>query len=519
MNDFIRYNKISGTYWLKRALSAQKIKVKLKSQNPIISLPKFEAYASRSNLINLENSIEEYIFKWQEKVFSLSEVQRYADHHNCVTDNELNYHEILKNSDKTSCKVFTYVHEDCYVPIPLDGSNKKNSILKLEQYLTKLSLNGSTGKILGRGKSTSSIAHLYKSEENVDTDQEEWMAMHIVFDNSDYNEDSQLVYKQEVTLVSLYYNTVQNYLIVTPDVNNLELNPYIVETTSGMQLGYQYSIEIEFDDSAEYGDELVMLLRKLHKRWERKRKHLLNFQMPPIGTRQYYVTLEILRASEFDTQNLYLEFDIKIPKELERKDGLHGRTHSSELIKTENGDEWNFGHIVEFAVEADRRIEPAPIKLFFEAISSDWWGRHRTEGYAYLSLPLKPGCDTKELRCTRPEELNTVDANSRRFFLGGCHLIKDLNVLVEPQLKDANFSYTTTGLLTIRWNIIAQCQVGAISNTMSEPIYGTGTASALLRGAETALQKYRRARARLAAATGQPDDEQASASHQPSPPL
>lgn len=79
--------------------------------------------------------------------------------------------------------------------------------------------------------------------------------------------------------------------------------------------------------------------------------------------------------------------------------------------------------------------EPPSIKLFMEAISSDWWGRHRTEGYCYLRLPLEPGCFTKTLSCSRPEEANTVDAESRRFFLGGCHLIKDLEVLAEPQLQ------------------------------------------------------------------------------------
>lgn len=70
--------------------------------------------------------------------------------------------------------------------------------------------------------------------------------------------DSQLIFKQEVSLVSIYHNTVHNYLVMMPDVNNLELNSYIVETSAGVPWGYQYSIEIEFED--DDAEELVTLV-------------------------------------------------------------------------------------------------------------------------------------------------------------------------------------------------------------------------------------------------------------------
>lgn len=34
--------------------------------------------------------------------------------------------------------------------------------------------------------------------------------------------------------------------------------------------------------------------------------------MPPLGKKQYYVTLEILTATGFDMDNMYIEFDIKV---------------------------------------------------------------------------------------------------------------------------------------------------------------------------------------------------------------
>lgn len=134
----------------------------------------------------MENTTEEYVFKWQEKVFSSWEVQRYTDHHHCITDTELNYNEILNNIDYTSSKIFTYVHDDYYLPLPLENKNRNNGILNLDSCLEHLNLNDPIGKVFGR--ETISTTHLFKSEENINTEEEEWTAMHIVFDNSDYNE-------------------------------------------------------------------------------------------------------------------------------------------------------------------------------------------------------------------------------------------------------------------------------------------------------------------------------------------
>ncbi|CAH0595251.1 unnamed protein product [Chrysodeixis includens] len=495
MNDFNRCNKVTGIYWLKKDLNDLKIKIKLKSQDGVLSLPKFEDYTKGSNNLKLDNIAEEYTFKWQEKQFSCWEIQRYTDTHNCITETELNYHDLIENQDYTPLKVFTYIHDDYYLPLPLDNKKKNNGVLNLDSYLDKLSLNDGVGKVFGGD--TISTTHLFKSEENLNVESEEWVAMHVVFDNSDYNEDSQLIYKQEATLLSLYHNTSLNYLIIMPDVNSIDLNPYSVETAAGVPWGYQYAVELEFGD--ECGEELSMLLKKLHKRWERKQKHLLNFIMPPPGTRQFYITFEILTARAFDMDNLYIQFDVKVPDELQCSDTLHGRTHISEAVKVDGTDEWSYGHVVELTLGINNGMEPPPIKLFMEAISSDWWGRHRTEGYCYLPIPLDPGSYTKTLACSRPEEANVVDAESRRFFLGGCHLIKDLDVLAEPQLQEANYTYTSSGFITVRWNIVSQSQVGGFISAPPQP--GTSTASVLLLGAEAALKKYKKARARLAAAT------------------
>ncbi|CAH1641093.1 unnamed protein product [Spodoptera littoralis] len=520
MQDFNRCNKVAGVYWLKKDVRDLQIKIKLKPQDGVLTLPKFEDCTKGSNILKLENTAEEHSFKWQEKVFSLWEIQRYTDVHNCITETELNYHEVLESVQYKPAKIFSYIHDDSYLPLPVDLKKRNNGLLNLEQCMEKLNLNDGLDKVFGCD--TISATGLFRSEENIALEEQEWTAMHIMFDNSDYNEDSQLIFKQEVSLISIYHNNVHNYLVMMPDVNNLDLNPYIVETSAGVPWGYQYSIEIEFeDDDAEeillglertrpHSEADLFLktakkpsvcasLTKLYKKWERKQKHLLNFVMPPPGKKQFFVTLEILTAAHFDMDNLYIEFDIKLPEDIQCPDSLHGKTHTSEGVVVEGDREWSYGHIIEFCLEMNTGTESAPIKVFLEAISSDWWGRHRTEGYCYLPLTLDPGSYSKDLACIRPEELDAVEAESRRFFLGGCHLIKDLNVLAEPQLKDANYKYTTTGTISVRWNIVSQAQVGGLVAPPPQP--GTSSASALLLGAEAALKKYKKARARLAEAT------------------
>ncbi|KAI5642608.1 ciliary basal body-associated, b9 protein domain-containing protein [Phthorimaea operculella] len=509
MYEFNR-SKITGVHWLKKPIEEIQITVKLKPQDGLVSLPKFEDYTTESSRFSslsfdqLENKTKEYTFKWQEKVFSLWELQRYSDVHNCISEAELNYNDMIQNEDYEPSNVFTYIHEDYHSPLPLEKkpiSPTKEidcGIKNLSSCFQSMSVNERLGRMACVLADASSSAHLFRSTENIAAEEEQWTAMHIVLDHSEYNEDSQLLLKQEATLLSIYHNTSLNYVLISPDVNDLQLNPYTVETGAGVSLQYQYAVDVRFDEE-DSSEELVMLLQKLYKKWERQQRLLINFEMPPLGKKQYYLTLELLAATDFDMDNLYVEFHIKVPEDVHCNGPLHGRTHISESFVREGEKEWNFGHIIEISVEIEAGSDPPPIQLFFEVISTDWWGRHRTEGYTYLPLALTSGHCNKQLSCSRPEELDSTAADSRRFFIGGCHLIKDLDVLAKPQLLDANFKFVTTGNLCVRWNIISQAP---LPGTLTKPeTHGSTSASALLLGAEAVLRQYRKARARLAVAT------------------
>ncbi|CAG9791236.1 unnamed protein product, partial [Diatraea saccharalis] len=252
-----------------------------------MSLPKFEDYTNETTNIEVFPTMLEYTFAWQEKKFSSWEMKWYSDLDNCTTDTQLNYYNMLNMSEYEPSKVFSYIHEDCYLPLPLDNVPKQCDIMNLTTCFSKLNLN-KIDKMLNTD--TSSTGELFRSQENIDSVAEKWMAMHIVFDNSEYDEDSNLIFKQEALLVSLFYNVIDKYLIISPDSNNLEMNAYTVETRSGIPLEHEYAIDIQFQDDEGCSDELLTFLKKLQKKWETKHKHLLNFSRPPLGKKLHYVS-------------------------------------------------------------------------------------------------------------------------------------------------------------------------------------------------------------------------------------
>ncbi|XP_052739093.1 tectonic-like complex member MKS1 [Bicyclus anynana] len=494
MSEFI-CNKFAGVHWPKLPLEDLSIKIKMKSKESILALPTFEDYRDKTceeNLHILDNvTTEEHNFRWQNKVFSKWEWHRYSDLYNCNSEIELKYHDMIKGLDNYGHKkVFTYIHEDYQLPLPV-GCKKKveHSMVRLSDCFNRLNLED-----VGNSEVSSSMKRLFRSEDNMSLDEDRWISMHIVLDCSQYNEDSQILYKEEHVLVSLFHNVSQNYLIVTPNINNIEYNAYSVEN----QPEIEYGVEIDFREEIE--TELVELLNSLLKKWEKEQKKLLSFVTPSLGRKNVFVTFEIVSAVDFDMDNLYIEFHIKIPDDLQCTGDLHGRTHTSKCLTTDDHYQWTYGHCLELQLESATGTDPGSLKIFLEAISVDWWGRHRTEGYSYLPLTLEPEEHERRLSCVRPQELDAVKANNRRFFVGGCHLIKDLDVLANPQLHNTNFSYTSTGSITVRWRTITQSQVGAARSAAPAPS-APGRAAALLSGAEAVLRQYKKAKATLTAAT------------------
>lgn len=73
--------------------------------------------------------------------------------------------------------------------------------------------------------------------------------------------------------------------------------------------------------------------------------------------------------------------------------------------------------------------------LFLHVISSDSWGRRRTEGYGYVTMPTKPGLHDVIVHCWRPLGnfgFDQIAAEKRRFFIGGTPELEDVTFAAVP---------------------------------------------------------------------------------------
>ncbi|OWR55067.1 Meckel syndrome type 1 protein [Danaus plexippus plexippus] len=299
------------------------------------------------------------------------------------------------------------------------------------------------------------------------------------------------IFMEEHILLSLYHNTHHNYLVVTPGENDIESNSYQVNGVPG----FEYGVEIVMQE--ENGEDMALLIKNLLRKWEKKYKKQLTFSFPPLGKKTLFVSFEIVSAVDFDIDTAYIEYYIKSPDYLKITGELRGRTHRAHFIENNEKKFWRYGHTVDLEMECATGIDPQPLKIYLEAISVDWWGRHRTEGYSNLSLTLQPGRYSHHLSCLRPEEKDHVVAETRKFFVGGCHLIKNLTALDNTHIEDPSFRFVSTGSIYVRWNVISQRP--SPSRLPSTP---HSSSSELLRGAEAVLRQYKKAKATLAIAAG-----------------
>ena len=59
---------------------------------------------------------EDCIFSWQDKVFSLFEIDFYADEKNCLTERQREYHQRIRDEQLQGACLYSYTENDSYYP-------------------------------------------------------------------------------------------------------------------------------------------------------------------------------------------------------------------------------------------------------------------------------------------------------------------------------------------------------------------------------------------------------------------
>lgn len=74
--------------------------------------------------------------------------------------------------------------------------------------------------------------------------------------------------------------------------------------------------------------------------------------------------------------------------------------------------------------------------MLLKVNSCDDWGRHRVEGYGYLTFPFEPGYKEMTIETWRPRA--SLDTEIHSFFLGGSVRIRKLEEIARTAFIDSN---------------------------------------------------------------------------------
>ena len=419
----------------------------------IIKIPKFEAFQSHTTEQQTSADFEEVAsINWQQKIFSKTERIYYAQKENCKTELEKRYNQMIKESlgDETGL-IFTYINNDNYQP-PDNFGFKDVKMTKLRRKIEASEQNKekmSSGLFISPAETVSSRYAIG----------DEFVKMFIMAD----------LEPTTLLLSEIYYRASDGVFIIFPDFNEPD-NEYLVEIDQNSKQLFAYLVEIlslGFNDATKKQKEKEKLNKIQEETCELMRK--LNISKDPDFVYPKFCRvvflLEIIDATEFEHDNLHVQFQVKLPKFVKVIEGnLDSATHSS----MKNGDVWNFGfcHCLVLDVDDEFSLSTSKvdaITINFEVISIDpIWERERREGIATLKLPLLGESDKKIFKLTCYRDLqggSGIKDFLERFFLGGIHKTQFLDPKQNEIINFYGNKTISTGSLRLKVQKIMQTKM------------------------------------------------------------
>ncbi|XP_049838271.1 Meckel syndrome type 1 protein isoform X2 [Schistocerca gregaria] len=452
--------------------SIKNLKIKVRFQLPKtrnIPIPQFtprENDKQRTNANDNTPEYEEHTFSWQEKVFSKSEVEFYRHSGNCRTPLQEQYHqEVSEWSDDTG-HLFTYIDADGFneeVSVTTGQQNCAAGNGKLE-LLKKQSFIRRKPKITqGNIVNDSPSAEAKKQNHSLQICEQLMYIMADLTDISSVGGESTSVGQTsvlptEVVLCRLSWDRQRGLLTVMPDFSPTSVDgkcePYLLEVGGDARNACRYWL---YHVSEQPDDNIKVPALSLGI------GHLslgTDFKTPEQGTVQLTVLVEIVSASGYDFDGLFIEYCFELPDETQC-------------------------------------LRP---QLLMRVASLDSWGRFRVEGYCHVPLPNSTGRHTLSIpswRFTPDGRLHEM----RRFFVGGgCNVSIDIAgvpdaVKGKPVLGKFGLRTISSGTVTVRMDIIHQTSERAEGWGKNVPHHLSS--SALLNSVEAVIAAFSRARHRM----------------------
>ena len=121
------------------------------------------------------------------------------------------------------------------------------------------------------------------------------------------------------------------------------------------------------------------------------------------ATPQLYLTGRIINAVGFDSNELYIKYQIIMGSNFKKLDGvLQGDTFQSLSLQNEEINVVNFDQPLYFNLSC-KSIKGWP-KILIEVWANDQDGRNSLAGYGTAWIPFKPGYTKMSINCWRPTE-------------------------------------------------------------------------------------------------------------------
>ncbi|KAL5016147.1 hypothetical protein ScPMuIL_005736 [Solemya velum] len=455
-----------------------------------------------------QKDTDEVVIRWQEKIFSQKEVEIYSKEENCIEVLEKKYHievTALLEKGKPSNRIFTYVDHDKF----LQSEEAVNDFMtdKINEPVTVLAekMAHMRRRRIAGGKHIKEKPHGFVPKVNVlEAAPSEEMKnrnhimaapVQVMYIMGDLSPRERAIEDGEECILCSIQMDANGVLCIKPDFNQGR-KQYVVETTGVGREVFEYTVENASEQmNRQERDRELKMLREVYTRHKDFLMSCVgqDFELPPPDSLRLVVYGEIESASNFEYDNLYIHFFVDLPpcEYLLFLNGIRLSLKSSQVKS-------------EFFNQPGQAIPKFPI-LMIEVLSLDSWSRFRTEGYAYLPVPTKPGVSRETVTCWRPVG-SSVSSQLRRFFIGGSPELEDPTYVAVPStyggshLSKFGFRTETTGSVTVRLNTVFQSRsfmekkaskqtLGALLDTLGMPAIQANVANV--------LDAFRKARMRM----------------------
>lgn len=195
-----------------------------------LKIPKFNA----EKLVDVEDldEVEFYDFRWQQKRFSAREIEFFGNADNCKSDTEKEYYRLIQKSsdtDATQRRIFSFVRDDKFAEIWINRNAFIENVESNSEWLDAIDID--TELYNENAKEEELKCTRFKNLNMFET-------MYIMAD-----------LEQELLLFTIKYRPNDGLLLVYPDFNHIERNPYVKEVNAESRRFYQYAIEnVSHDD-------------------------------------------------------------------------------------------------------------------------------------------------------------------------------------------------------------------------------------------------------------------------------